>query len=70
MYLKHTLEFEIWYFASSLLDLVGFFMLILRVVGLIERALLILVIFMDLPLFVGILKNNLQLLNPPRRLSM
>jgi hypothetical protein len=23
-YLKHTLEFEIWYFASSLLDLVGF----------------------------------------------
>jgi hypothetical protein len=23
-YLKHTLEFEIWYFASSSLDLVGF----------------------------------------------
>jgi hypothetical protein len=24
MYLKHTLEFEIWYSASSSLDLVGF----------------------------------------------
>jgi hypothetical protein len=24
-YLKHTLEFEIWYSASSSLDLVGFF---------------------------------------------
>jgi hypothetical protein len=24
-YLKHTLEFEIWYSAASLLDLVGFF---------------------------------------------
>jgi hypothetical protein len=23
-YLKHALEFEIWYFASSLLDIVGF----------------------------------------------
>jgi hypothetical protein len=31
-YLKHTPEFGIWYSASSSLDLVGFFMLILRVV--------------------------------------
>jgi hypothetical protein len=39
--------------------------LILRVVGLIERALLILAIFLDLLLFAGLLENNLQLLNPP-----
>jgi hypothetical protein len=45
-------------------------MLIFRVVGLIERALLILVIFSDLLLFVGLLKNNLQLSNLPQRLSM
>jgi hypothetical protein len=44
-YLKHTLEFGIWYLGSSLLDLVGFFMLILRVVGLTERALLVHAIF-------------------------
>jgi hypothetical protein len=64
-YLKHTLEFGNWYFASSSLDLIGFFMLILRVVGLTERALLVLVIFLDLLSFVALLKNNLQLLNPP-----
>jgi hypothetical protein len=52
-YLKHTLEFGIWYFASSSLDLVGFSILILLVVGLTERALLVLVIFLDLLLFVG-----------------
>jgi hypothetical protein len=39
--------------------------LILRVVGLIERALLILAIFLDLLLFAGLLENNHQLLNPP-----
>jgi hypothetical protein len=50
--------------------LLVFFMLILRVVGLSERALLVLVIFLDLLLFVGLLKNNLHLLNPPQRLSM
>jgi hypothetical protein len=36
----------------------------MMVVGLIERALLVLVIFLDLLSF-AILKNNLQLLNPP-----
>jgi hypothetical protein len=36
-----------------------FFMLILQIVGLTERALLVLVIFLDLLLFAGLLKNNL-----------
>jgi hypothetical protein len=69
-YLKHTPEFGIWYSASSSLDLVSFFMLILLGMGLAERALLILAIFSNLLLFAGLLKNNLQLLNPPPRLSM
>jgi hypothetical protein len=50
--------------------LLVFPMLILRVVGLTERALLGLVIFLDLLSFVGLLKNNFQLPNPPQRLSM
>jgi hypothetical protein len=40
-------------------------MLILWVEGLTERALLVLIIFLDLLLFASLLKNNLQLLNPP-----
>jgi hypothetical protein len=63
-YFKHTLEFGIWYSASSLILLV-FLMLILRVVGLTERALLVLIIFSNLLLFAGLLKNNLLLPNPP-----
>jgi hypothetical protein len=50
--------------------LLVFLMLILRVVGLTERVLLVLVIFWDLLLFAGLLKNNFQLSNPPQRLSM
>jgi hypothetical protein len=50
--------------------LLAFLMLILWVVGLTERALLVLVIFLDHLLFAGHLKNNLQLPNPPQRLSM
>jgi hypothetical protein len=50
--------------------LLSFLMLILWVVGLIERALLGLVIFLDLLLFAGLLKNNFQLHNPPPRPSM
>jgi hypothetical protein len=50
--------------------LLVFPMLILRVVGLIVKALLALVIFLDLLLFAVLLKNNLQLPNPPHRLSM
>jgi hypothetical protein len=39
-------------------------------VGLIIKELLGLVIFLDLLSFVGLLENNLQLANPPQRLSM
>jgi hypothetical protein len=53
-----------------LLILLAFLMMILRVVGLTERALLILVIFSDLLSVAGLLKNNLQFPNPPQRLSM
>jgi hypothetical protein len=42
----------------------------LWVVGLTERALLVLIIFFDLHSFVGLLKNNLYLPNPPQRLCM
>jgi hypothetical protein len=52
------------------LILLAFFMLILWVVGLTERALLILVIFSDLLLFVGLLINSLLLQSPPLRPSM
>jgi hypothetical protein len=48
----------------------AFLMLILWVVGLIVKALLGLVVFLDLLSFVGLLKNNLQLSNPSQRLSM
>jgi hypothetical protein len=43
----------------------AFLMLILLVVGLITKALLGLVIFLDLLSFADLLKNNLQLPNPP-----
>jgi hypothetical protein len=52
------------------LILLVFPILILWVVGLIESALLLHVIFSYLLLFAGLLKNNLQFLNPPQRLSM
>jgi hypothetical protein len=69
-YLKYTLKFLISYSTSSSLDLLPFLMLILWVVELIEKALLVHVIFLDLLLFVGLLTNNLLLHNPPQRLSM
>jgi hypothetical protein len=50
--------------------LLVFPMLILRVVGLTERALLGLAIFLDLLSFAGLLGNSLQLHNPPPRPSM
>jgi hypothetical protein len=50
--------------------LLAFWMLILLEVVLTERALLIPAIFLDALLFVSLLRNNLQLLNPPQRLSM
>jgi hypothetical protein len=51
------------------LILLAFLRPILQVVGLTERALLVLVIFLDLLLFADLLENNLQLLNPPQRLT-
>jgi hypothetical protein len=45
--------------------LLAFLMLILRVVGLTERALLALIIFLDLLSFAGLLRNSLQLHSPP-----
>jgi hypothetical protein len=45
-------------------------MLILRVVELIEKALLVYIIFLNLFLFVGLLTNNILLHNPPQRSSM
>jgi hypothetical protein len=50
--------------------LLSFPMLILQVVGLTERGLLGLVIFLDLLSFAGLLKNNLQLHSPLPRSSM
>jgi hypothetical protein len=52
------------------LILLAFPMLILQVVELTERAFLVLAIFSDHLLFVGLLKIDLQLLNPPQKLSM
>jgi hypothetical protein len=50
--------------------LLAFLMLILRVVGLTERALLGLAIFLDLLSFADLLGNSLQLHSPPLRPSM
>jgi hypothetical protein len=50
--------------------LLVFPMLTLRVVGLTERALLGLAIFLDLLSFAGLLGNSLQLHSSPPRLSM
>jgi hypothetical protein len=58
------------YFASSSLDLLGFLDANFTGSGIDEIALLVPTIFSDPLLFAGLLKNNLQLLNPPQRLSM
>jgi hypothetical protein len=50
--------------------LLVFLILILRVVGLTERALLGLAIFLNLLSFAGLLENNIQLHSPPLRPSM
>jgi hypothetical protein len=52
------------------LILLAFPMLILRVVGLTERTLLVLVIFLDLLSFAGLLESSLLLRSSPPRLSM
>jgi hypothetical protein len=50
--------------------LLGFLVLILRVVGLTERALLTLVIFLDLLSFASLLENSFHLHSSPPRQSM
>jgi hypothetical protein len=52
------------------LILLAFSMLILLVVGVTEKTLLILIILSDLLLFAGLFENNIQLHNPPQRLSI
>jgi hypothetical protein len=52
------------------LILLAFSMLILSVVGLTERALLALVIFLDLLSFASLLESSLLLHSPPPRPSM
>jgi hypothetical protein len=58
-----SLEFGI--LLRHCLILLGFLMLISRGVGLTERALLVLVIFLDLLSYVGRLASNLLLHSPP-----
>jgi hypothetical protein len=69
-YLKYTLKFGILYFASSSLDLVGFFDADFVGCGIDKKALLIHVIFLHLLLCVGLLANNLLLHNLPSSPSM
>jgi hypothetical protein len=69
-YLKHTPKFEIGILLLLHLILLAFPMLILRVMGLAERAFLGLVIFLDLLSFVGLLKSSLLLHSPPLRPCM
>jgi hypothetical protein len=52
------------------LILLAFLVLILQVVGLTERALLVLISFLDLLLFAGLLESSLLLHSPPLRPSM
>jgi hypothetical protein len=52
------------------LIMLAFPMLILWVVGLIEKTLLVHAIFLDVLLFVGLLTNNFLSHNPPQGLSM
>jgi hypothetical protein len=66
----HPLSLEFGTLLLLFLILLAFLMLILQVVGLTERAHLILVIFLYLLSFAGHLKNNLQLHSSPPRPSM
>jgi hypothetical protein len=64
-YLKSTLEFGIWYSASSSLDLVSFSDADFAGCENDRKALLAHVIFLDLLFFVVLLANNFLLHNPP-----
>jgi hypothetical protein len=65
-YLKYTLKFGIQYSASSSLDLIGFSDANFEGCGIDQKALLVLVIFLDLLLFVGLLTNSLLSHNSPQ----
>jgi hypothetical protein len=69
-YLKHTPEFDIWYSASSSLNLVPFSDADFTGCGIDRKSTSGTCHFSDLVLFAGLLENNLQLLNPPQRLNM
>jgi hypothetical protein len=69
-HLKHTLEFRIWYSASSLLNLVSFSDADFASCGIDRKSTSGTYHFLDLLLFTGLLKNNLQLPNSPQRLSI
>jgi hypothetical protein len=69
-YLKHTPEFEIWYSASSSLDLVGFSDDDFAGCGIDRKSTSGTWHFLDLLLFAGLLRNSFQLHSLPRRLSM
>jgi hypothetical protein len=69
-YLKHPPEFRIWYSASSLLDLIGFSDADFAGYVIDQKSTSRTCHFLDLLSFAGLLENNLQLPNPPQRLSM
>jgi hypothetical protein len=69
-YLKHTLEFGIWYSASSSLDLVGFFDADFAGCGIDQKSTSGTCHFLDLLSFASLLRNSLQLHSPPLRSSM
>jgi hypothetical protein len=64
-YLKHTLEFGICYPASSSLDLIGLSDADFTGCGIDHKITSGTYHFLDLLSFAGLLKNNLQLPNPP-----
>jgi hypothetical protein len=69
-YLKHTLEFGIWYSASSLLDLVGFSNADFVGCVIDRKSISGTYKFLGFLLFVGQLTNSLLLHSPPQRPSM
>jgi hypothetical protein len=69
-YLKHTLEFRIWYSASSSLDLVGFSDADFVGCGIDRKRTSGTCHFLDLLSFADLLENSHQLHSPPLRPSM
>jgi hypothetical protein len=69
-YLKHTPEFQIWYSASSSLDLVGFSDADFAGCGIDRNSTPGTCHFLDLLSFAGLLKSSLLLHSPPRRPSI